>query len=655
MQLKILPLKVLFLGILAISSGIFCDKRGNSYQASKGIRESIITIMAREAVRAKVPHHKPIIRPRKFFDRSGLPQHPASAHIEATFLQKTSKRSVPLALTRSPTVQRVALNFLGAQYSESGFFPPDADGAVGATQYFLVASGIVKTFNKATGALDGILDTSLDNFFVSVLPSGTYVGDIRVFYDTTAQRFFVLGRSSDTATERMLIAVSSSSTITSQSSFNFFYITTATFASGLELDYPTLGCDSNAIYSGFNLFNAQGQFVNSSALVIQKSSLLSGGPIFYTVFNDLINYNNGTGLISPVGVNNFDASPTQGYFIGIAAFYLGELVLNIINNPGSTTPTISSPIVIPVAPTSEPILVNHEGNIYGSSGLVNPTDDRLNWSHVRNGNLWTCHNAIGVDNTGSASGTITRDGVRWYQLNLSNPLSPSLIQYGTLFNATATNDTNELNYFVGGLMSSGQGHMILGSTVAGTSAYLNATYAGHLNSDPLGTLDTPINYTNTSSAYNFTGDLQIYGYHRWGDYSTISIDPSDNMTLWATQEYCNAANSWGLQVAKILAPPPATIIATNPESIHAGQSSVTLYIIGSSSNGSGFYDPGVGFASRLQVTISGGVSVTSITYINPTTISLIVNTTKAYVGKKIVTVINPDGQSTSASVLTVIS
>ena len=115
---------------------------------------------------------------------------------------------------------------MGAQYSESGFVPPDADGAVGPTSIFFSGSGIVKTFNKTTGALDGVINTSLDNFFASVLPAGSFVGDIRVFYDTTAQRFFVLGRSSNTANERIVIAVSQASTITHQTYFNFFYINT---------------------------------------------------------------------------------------------------------------------------------------------------------------------------------------------------------------------------------------------------------------------------------------------------------------------------------------------------------------------------------------------------------------------------------------------
>ena len=130
--------------------------------------------------------HRDIVEPHhRIADRENFPPHPKSFAFEAQILEKMQAQSLEATRT-AQTVQRVALNFLGAQYSESGFVPPNADGAVGPQQYLLVASGIVKTFSKATGTLDGVVNTSLDNFFASILPAGTYVGDVRVFYDNQA-------------------------------------------------------------------------------------------------------------------------------------------------------------------------------------------------------------------------------------------------------------------------------------------------------------------------------------------------------------------------------------------------------------------------------------------------------------------------------------
>ena len=289
---------------------------GSSFTGQPGICEHVDLIMKRSKhLLEQTNAVKPIVRKSHLINRQNLPQHPESSALERRFMEnyeQTSQATNNLAARTQP-VQQIGLNFLAAQYSESGFVPPDADGAVGPQQYFVVASGIVKTFNKSTGALDGVIDTSLDNFFASVLPAGSFVGDIRAFYDTGSQRFFVLGRTSDTATERMVIAVSNSSIISHQSYFTFYYITTAGFTGGLELDYPSLGIDSNAILAGANLFNSQGNFVNSMALVIQKSSLLGAGPVHYTVFNNLINFNTGSGQVSPQGVTNYASASAKLY------------------------------------------------------------------------------------------------------------------------------------------------------------------------------------------------------------------------------------------------------------------------------------------------------------------------------------------------------
>ena len=125
------------------------------------------------------------------------------------------------------------------------------------------------------------------------------------------------------------------------------------------------------------------------------------------------------------------------------------------------------------------------------------------------------------------------------------------------------------------------------------------------------------------------------------------------MTMWATQEYCNRQIS-GLRSRAIVGSAAGErLLRVNPSSVNAGQSSQTITINGQSGNGSGFYDPGVGFANRPQVSISGGVAVQAVNYVNPTTITVIINTTNATAGTHLIVITNPDGQQVSASALTV--
>src|SRR5205823_2859725 len=64
--------------------------------------------------------------------------------------------------------------------------------------------------------------------------------------------------------------------------------------------------------------------------------------------------------------------------------------------------------------------------------------------------------------------------------------------------------------------------------------------------------------------------------------------------------------------------------------------------------------PGSG-SCRIAAAIDGGVTVNSITYVDPTHVSLNISTVGATVGSRTVTITNPDGQTSSAAVFSVAS
>ena len=63
------------------------------------------------------------------------------------------------------------------------------------------------------------------------------------------------------------------------------------------------------------------------------------------------------------------------------------------------------------------------------------------------------------------------------------------------------------------------------------------------------------------------------------------------MTMWTIQEYCDNTNSYAVRVARLLAPPPATPASTS-SSVPPNQSSTSVVLTGTSTAGSGFFDPG---------------------------------------------------------------
>ncbi|MBS1495053.1 MAG: T9SS type A sorting domain-containing protein [Bacteroidetes bacterium] len=584
-------------------------------------------------------------REKEYSDRDNLPQNPDSKEI-SQYPERTPN-SHNHKSTNNDSPQTLGINFNGVSLSgtnPSGYYPPDVMGEVGPAQYIIHVNGRIVSFSKSTGLVDGAINTTTNNFFAGIMTNspGTYTTDPRIRYDRLTKKWYLLMIDvPQPLANRVLLAVSPDSIITSSTVFRFFFYQ----QSKAFLDYPTLGLDANALYIGGNLYDlSTDEFVNSNALVIKKSSIQGTGPMVITDLGGLII--NNSGPFTPQGVDNPDPNATEGYFIGVDKGSFGTLMIRRVLNPGGT-PSLSPNIPVTVPTTSKPLKVPHLGNTGGENGRLDALDDKLFMAQMRNGSIWTVHN-IGVNSSGTTSNP-TRNGSRWYQVSNLNS-TPALIQSGTVFD----NSTNAANYWLPTIATSGQGHSAMVYCIAGANTRINMGSVGRLSSDALGTMQTPFTITNnTSFAYNPPADPGTAGSRRWGDYSCIRVDPNDDMTFWAIHQWCNGENNYGVYVAELKAPPPATPYEISPPNVSIG-SNISVNLIGKSINGSGFFDPGSGFTNHLKVAIDG-VIVNSVSYINDTTINLNVNTEGAVRNStRLVTVTNPDGQISSASIFKIV-
>jgi hypothetical protein len=620
-----------------------------------GISRTTDEIMRQEKSKADLgqPHPKRI-RIEHEVERDDLQQNPESPDVSRFPLINTFNKNQSSQTSTLFNQQTIGITFLGAALNNIGaaFVPPDVMGDVGPTQYIVAINGRIRSFNKTTGTTDDVLDVDPDVFFDSVMTPLTstitinYTSDPHIRYDRKAGRWYIIiidvptNNNSDSFVNRILLAVSNASIVTNSTTWTYFYIQSP---STLFTDYPTLGVDNNALYVGGNMFLlSDNSFSNTYAWVIKKSSILSSGPIVVTRFADLID-GFGNGPYTPQGVDNFDTTATEGYFVGTDASAYGKLQIRRVSNPAGT-PSLSSNLSLTVPTTVAPLLVNHLGNSAGSAGRLSPVDDRLFAAVIRKGRLWTAHN-IGVNNSGIATSP-TRDGSRWYEIGTLNT-TPTLIQSGTIYD----NSTSVRNYWIPSVNISGQGHVALGFSSAGASDYINAGVVGRFSGDALGSMQSPVLYTSSSTAYNPSidpGDV-TYG-RRWGDYSYTSVDPNDDMTMWTIQEICSSTNNWGVQVVKLIAPPPAISAGASPSSVNTNTSNVNVAITGTSSSGSGFFDPGSAFPNRLTAAINGGgVTVNSVTFTDATHLILNISVASgATASARTITVTNPDGQSTTS-------
>ena len=644
-----------------MSGAARAQEQGVPWIGEQGITETVEEIMARGARDDKpwdpIDGIKLIHEFRT--DRSGLRQNPDAPAVAMWPVVPGVSPINNGAIDRLPggkghggmlLPQAVGTSFLGMNIAATpGYIPPDSTGAVGPTQVLVCANGRIRVYSKA-GVLGG-LNVTTDTFFSSVR-NGSGTSDPQVKYDRTSGRWIVVIINVAASNNRVLIAVSSGSTITSSSSFTFYFFQQNTVSpagnSGEFADYPKVGVDANAIYIGANMFNAT---FNTTAWVVRKSSVLSGGPIVATAFRGLAT-GTGAGPYSPMGVDNDDPAATEGYIIGTDNASFGKLVVRRVSNPGGT-PTISGNLNITVPTTVNP----QNQPAFGTTGSLDAIDDRLFYVMAHKDrftgatSLWAAHNIeVNASGVGNASGN--RNGMRWYQVgNLTG--TPTLTQSGTLFDSAASNTRG---YWMGACAMSGQGHMALASSIAtATTERVQIAASGRLRTDTLGTVQAATVAQASSTAYNIQGS----GTQRWGDYSQMWVDPNDDMTFWTFQEYCDAANSWGVRCIQLLAPPPATPSSCSPPSVAQGASNVNVVVTGTSVSGSEFFDPDASFPNHIAASFSGsGITVNSVSWSPATPLSATVNISVsggAATGLRNVTITNPDGQSATGNNLLTIN
>lgn len=645
---------------LTFAAGAWGQTPGKRLAAVSGVKETTADIMARQAV-APPPPKRPKRRELEHPLLKQRPQNPEALAVSQVPAPEERKALESAVLK----IHTTGSSFDAATLSDTGSFPPDSMGAVGPTQFVTFLNGRLRTHTKA-GVADGVLNADPDVFFASAMtPTGgsvvfNFTSDPQVRYDRFTARWILTiidvpcanASCTTTAANRLLMAVSdaaSAGTISGSTVWTFFQFQPDPGTN--FCDFPSLGVDVNAIYIGCNMFSSAGTFVSTNGYVVQKVSALGAGPLVVTSFPNLLVA--GAGPFAPRGVDNFDPTATEGYFVGVDNATFSTIMFRRVSNPGSLTPTISGNISVTVPTTTFPNPVEHAGNTGGNNGRLDSLDDRLYAASIRNGRLWTAHNfrtsATGVANTAAQS----RNSVRWYEFeNLTT--TPTLVQSGTVFDNAATRAAAR-QYFIPTVAVTGQGHAVVGFTAAGVIGATPA-YVGRLAGDTLGTMVGPptvavTTFGTTTSNYNPPSDPGGAGGRRWGDYSFTTVDPLDEMTVWTIQQYNQASNSYAVRVGRLAAPPPATPTCSSSPISFTGPTG-NVVIDATSSGGSGFYDPGADLPppalpfNHISATVTNA-TVNNVTFNSPTQVTL--NITAVTPGLQNVTITNPDGQSVTAN------
>ena len=414
-----------------------------------------------------------------------------------------------------------AVEFDGIGFGDSFFcncMPPDNDGAVGTTQYVQFTNLAYQVFDKnGTSVLGPLSGNTFWSGFGGACQADNS-GDPVIRFDAAAQRWLVAQFAlNNAAPDYECVAVSTSADATG--SYNRYAFPFNDFP-----DYPKIGVWPDAYYFTFNNFNIAGTaFVGANVCAADRSKMLTGAAATIQCFRQ--NSDQFGMLPSDLDGATPPAAGTPNFVMeldpwGSANLDLFKFHVNFANPANST---FTGPILIPVAAFTPLCNTQYRGACVPQptprSDLLESLGDRLMWRLVyRN---FTDHSTLLVSHSVVAGSS---GGVRWYEIR--NPeTSPTVFQSGTF--------APDSQYrWMPAIAMDGSQDIGVGFSRSGAASgeYPSLVYAGRVPSDVAGTLESEVLLKAGAGS-------QESGYGRWGDYSSLTVDPADDCTFWFTEEY----------------------------------------------------------------------------------------------------------------------
>ncbi|MEQ1935493.1 MAG: hypothetical protein ABL962_16660, partial [Fimbriimonadaceae bacterium] len=245
---------------------------------------------------------------------------------------------------------------------------------------------------------------------------------------------------------------------------------------------------------------------------------------------------------TPQAVVNFDPALNKSYFanahFGGTTLWQIHRIDNVTTTPTKTTTNVTVPTY--ASPTFDARSTNGR--------TLDAMDGRCYNAVFRNNKIVAIHN----NNNG---GLIK---ARWYQFNVNTTTNAiTLGQSGDI--SIAGQDCH-----MGSISINSNDDIAVGFTRSSTSITADIMVASRKSTDPVGTMGTPV-LLESSAGNN-------YAQSRWGDYSSVSVDPSDNTSFWIGHLNVRADNFWRTGFFKLAASAGFTF-TLNKTSV-AGENSV---------------------------------------------------------------------------------
>jgi hypothetical protein len=442
--------------------------------------------------------------------------------------------------------------------------PPDANGAIGETQFVQWVNNSIVVFDKNTGSVEKPTPVPGNylwkNFGGNCEENNN--GDPVVQYDKLAKRWvlaqFSVNNGKQTGYSECIAISTSSDALGEYWLYEFQY-------PAMD-DYPKIGVWPDGYYVSFNMYNEYtgpdgqpaSQFLGSRACVYDRERMLSGLPGTQQCFQLTSDY---FGLI-PSDMDGSLAPPlgSPNYYVALGTnpdtLDLWRFKVNWKDptkssfGTGSTNApnsTISVAHYNLACTGSGATCITQPSKIEGQEQL-DSLGDRLMFRVAYR--RFNDHESLLLNHSVDTGGKDWRTAVRWYELRDLEKDPPTVFQQATL-------SPDPTHRWIGSIAMDRKGNIALGYNVSGDTVYPGIRVAARLSTDPQGAIGNEASILPGTGIQTCTPALGVCQcpienssacntLTRWGDYSAITLDPVDDCTFWYTTEYqaVDGAYNW---------------------------------------------------------------------------------------------------------------
>ncbi|MEO8670728.1 MAG: hypothetical protein ABI411_05385 [Tahibacter sp.] len=452
-------------------------------------------------------------------------------------------RTGPLATIPNPLIS------FDAQSNIGGVNPPDPVGDVGPNHYVAMANSSFQIFNKSGVSVFGPvnINTLWSGFGGACQTENS--GDPVVLYDQLADRWLITQFTSAGPNYFNCVALSQSGDPTG-AYYRYAFTTGTNFP-----DYPKYGVWADAYYISTREFaQPANTFAGVGAYAINRTQMLAGNPnptvVSFLVPPGAAPFNTGDGLL-PADLDGLSLPPggSPEYYMGSMdaggpysapqdALTLWKFTVNFTTPASSsfalasTIPTATMDTVYPCTPTARECLPQQ-----GTATKIDILSYRQRPLHRLAYRNFGDHESLVTNQSVEAAASLA--GIRWWEVRSPNA-TPSIFQEGTY----APGVTDGVHRWNASAAMDSSGNIGMGFSATSPTMFPSIWYTGRLSGDTPGTMPQGEGVIMTGTGSNTAGG------NRWGDYTSINLDPTDDCTFWYVNQYTpvTSASGWRLRV-----------------------------------------------------------------------------------------------------------